>query len=186
MARPRSEQARERMLRATAEIVFTDGVNAVTIDEVARRSGVAKTTIYRHFDTKNELLIYALDGATGVPALPDTGTLREDLLAFFGELMPIFSDCEIRAVGLDIMAAAARDPELDAIHRRAVEDRTTLMYTMFERAKRRGELPADLEYVDAFDFLEGPLMVRMLLYPEKLADLDLERTVDRIVAALQA
>ena len=60
------------------------------------------------------------------------------------------------------------------------------MHTIFDRAKRRGELPTDLDYTDAFDFLEGPLMVRTLLYPEKLGELDLERTIDRIIAALRA
>ena len=60
------------------------------------------------------------------------------------------------------------------------------MKTIFERAQRRGELPDDLDYVDAFDFLEGPFMVRTLLYPEKVKDIDIGRTVDRIIGALQA
>ncbi|MEO0492802.1 MAG: TetR/AcrR family transcriptional regulator [Actinomycetota bacterium] len=186
MARPRSEEARDKMLRATGEIAFTGGVNAVTFDEVARRSGVAKTTIYRHFPTKNDLIVHALDQATSHPELPDTGTLRQDLLEFFREILPIFDDPGLRAASLDLMAAAARDPELDQLHRSKVQERITPMHTIFDRARRRGELPYDLDYTDAFDFLEGPFMVRTLLYPEKLRDLDLERTVDRIVAALQA
>ncbi len=186
MARPRSEEAREKMLGATAEIVFEGGVTAVTLDEVARRSGVAKTTIYRHFETKNQLLMAALDGATALPQLPDTGTLRQDLLDFFAEILPIFRSDQLRLAALDIIAAAARDEELAGLHRNMVRDRTTSMHTIFDRAQRRGELPADLDYTDAFDFLEGPFMVRTLLYPEKLDELDLERTIDRIVAALQA
>ena len=145
MARPRSEEAREKMLRATAEIVFSDGVNAVTFDEVARRSGVAKTTIYRHFESKNEMLIYALDGATPFPELPDTGTLRQDLIDFYGSLQPIFRNEELRAAALDIMTAAARDPELSKLHQRVVHDRTGAMGTIFERAVARGELPDSLK-----------------------------------------
>ena len=186
MARPRSEEAREKMLRATGEIAFSDGVNAVTFDEVARRSGVAKTTIYRHFESKNDLIVHALDQATAFPELPDTGTLRQDLLDFFAQLLPIFDDLELRAASLDLMAAAARDPELAEIHQAKVAERVTPMHTIFDRAKRRGELPTDLDYTDAFDFLEGPFMVRTLLYPEKLGELDLERTIDRIIAALRA
>lgn len=186
MARPRSEEAREKMLRATAEIALTDGVNAVTIDEVARRSGVAKTTIYRHFETKNELLIGALDGATAMPAIPDTGTLRQDLIDFYRELLPFFDDLQLRAASLDLLAAAARDDELDELHRRYVHDRTTAMKAIFDRAQRRGEVDPDISYAEAFDFLEGPFMVRTLLYPEKIKELDFERTIDRIIAALQA
>ena len=186
MARPRSEAAREKMLGATAEIVFADGVNAVTFDEVARRSGVAKTTIYRHFETKNQLLMEALDVQTMFPPIPDTGNLRADLLEFFGTIQPLFGNERLRASTLDLMAAAARDDELEALHRRTVRNRTAAMQTIFTRAQARGELPADLDYIDAFDFLEGPFFVRTLLYPEKVADLDLDRTVDRIIAALNA
>lgn len=174
------------MLGATVEIVFSDGVNAVTFDEVARRSGVAKTTIYRHFETKNQLVIAALDGLTVFPEVPDTGNLRADLLAFFATIRPLFRNLRVRAATLDLMAAAARDDDLHALHQRAVGQRTRAMRTIFERAQARGELPADLEYVDAFDFLEGPFFVRTMLYPEKVDDLDLERTIDRIVAALGA
>ena len=84
------------------------------------------------------------------------------------------------------MAVAARDPELQALHQSNVQQRITPMLTIFERAQQRGELPEDLDYTDAFDFLEGPFLVRTLLYPEKLQELDLERTVDRIIGALTA
>ena len=57
MGRPLSDEARERMLRAALEVVLEIGVPGFTIDEVARRSGVAKTTIYRHFDSRNDLLV---------------------------------------------------------------------------------------------------------------------------------
>ena len=146
MARPRSDAAREKMLGATAEIVLADGVNAVTFDEVARRSRVAKTTIYRHFETKNQLLIEALDGQTRVPPVPDTGNLRADLLDFFTTIQPLFANEQLRAATLDLMAAAARDNELGILHRHTVRDRTKAMQTIFTRAQARGELPADLDY----------------------------------------
>ncbi len=61
------------MLQHTLAIVVEVGVHGFTIDELARRSGVAKTTIYRHFPTRNELLIAALDGNITIPETPDTG-----------------------------------------------------------------------------------------------------------------
>ena len=155
MARPRSEAAREKMLGATAEIVFADGVNAVTFDEVARRSGVAKTTIYRHFETKNQLLMEAIDVQTMFPPIPDTGNLRADLLEFFGTIQPLFGNERLRASTLDLMAAAARDDELEALHRRTVRNRTAAMQTIFTRAQARGELPVDLDYIGHVPELEG-------------------------------
>ena len=81
MGRPRSQAAREKVLEATAAIALSDGLSAVTIDRVARRSGVAKTTIYRHFEHRNALLIAALDPTTDAPDCPDTGALTVDLAA---------------------------------------------------------------------------------------------------------
>ena len=79
MARPLSEVARAKMLAAAHEVIVSDGLDACTVDEVARRSGVAKTTIYRHWASREALLADAL-GALGGPSPADAGTcLVEDL-----------------------------------------------------------------------------------------------------------
>src|SRR5688500_192703 len=49
MGRPRSEEARQAALAATVDLVLAHGVEGVTFEDVAARSGVAKTTLYRHF-----------------------------------------------------------------------------------------------------------------------------------------
>ena len=184
MPRPRSEEARNKMLRATVEVLHRDGIHAVTYDEIARKSGVAKTTIYRHFPTRNQLLVAAVDGSTAHPLIPDTGNLRDDLIDFLNAILPMFQNEELRAHSLDLMAAAARDPELQALQRANVRARIGPLSTIFERAKARGEIDQDLEYVDAFDFIEGPLIVRTILYPDKLDDLDISATVDLILRVL--
>ncbi len=186
MARPRSEAARANMLGAATELVLTEGVRGFTIDEVSRRSGVAKTTIYRHFPTKNELLIAAIDGATAVPSTPDTGSFRGDLLEFFASVLPIFADTKLRAASLDIFAAAARDPDLRRAHRSMVRGRMGPLKTIFDRGQARGEISSDLDYPTAFDFIEGPFIVRSLIRPESIDDIDLEATVDRIIVVLNA
>lgn len=184
MPRPRSEEAKNKMLRATAELLYRDGIHAVTYDEVARKSGVAKTTIYRHFPSRNQLLVAAVDGSTATPLIPDNGNLRADLVDFLHAILPIFQNDDLRAMSLELMAAAARDPELQGLHRANVRARIGPLSTIFNRAKDRGEIGAELDYVDAFDFMEGPLIVRSLLYPDKLDDLDIELTVDRILRVL--
>jgi len=184
MPRPRSEEARNKMLRATVEVLHRDGIHAVTYDEIARKSGVAKTTIYRHFPSRNELLVAALDGSTAHPLTPDTGNLRGDLTDFLTGILPMFQDDDLRALSLDVMAAATRDPELQELQRANVRARTGPLSTIFERAKARGEIDPDLEYIDAFDFIEGPLIVRTILYPDKLDNLDIPATVDLILRIL--
>ncbi|MEL6890827.1 MAG: TetR/AcrR family transcriptional regulator [Actinomycetota bacterium] len=184
MARTRSLEAREKMLAATAELLLESGVTGLTIDEVARRSGVAKTTIYRHFPDRNELIIAALDGHVPIPRVPDTGTFREDLIEFYGEILPIFMSESVRRLQLDILAAAARDPELARLDLQQTRSRASALRTIYERARERGEVEPDVPYADAFDYLEGPLIVRSLLYPPLLADLDIELMADRAIALL--
>jgi AcrR family transcriptional regulator len=184
MTRPRSEAARVKVLDAAADIVLNVGVPGFTIDEVARRSGVAKTTIYRHFSSGNELLIAALDQTIAPFATPDTGSFRGDLVTFLRATMPIFSDPLVRSVMLDILAAAARDDELRHIHTAMVVERMTPMRTIFERAQKRGEVSKTLDFDIAFDFIEGPFIARWLMRPEMLKDIDIETAVDRVVACL--
>ena len=100
MPRPRSEAARTAILHHASALASEVGVADFTIDELARRSGVAKTTIYRHFPTRRELLVAALDGQIPTPATPDTGSFREDLIAFLEIVRPYFRDESVRRIGL--------------------------------------------------------------------------------------
>ena len=88
MARSLSEAARAKMLGAAADLVLDAGVDGFSVDEVARRSGVAKTTIYRHFPSAKELLVAALDQFMTAPPTPDTGSLRTDLLEYLASVRP--------------------------------------------------------------------------------------------------
>ena len=69
------------MLAAAQQTIVQHGLDACTLDEVARRSGVAKTTIYRHFGDLDELVVTAIDDMIEEVATPDHGSLRADLEA---------------------------------------------------------------------------------------------------------
>lgn len=186
MARPRSQAAREKMLAAATELIFSAGVGAFTIDEVARRSGVAKTTIYRHFPNRNELLIAAIDAGMSVPVTPDNGLLRDDLLEFLASVLPIFQDSALRLVNLEVMVASARDRELGHLFASMLDARMGPLMTIFQRGKTRGEISADMEFDTAFEIIEGPFILRSLFQPEALEDIDLESLVDRMLIALKS
>ncbi len=172
------------MLSAAAELVFTEGLAAFTIDEVARRSGVAKTTIYRHFPTRNELLIAALDNAMPIPGHYDTGSLGGDLRAYLADAAPIFAADHLRAAFLEITAAGLRDPDLRRLQTTLMDGRLQTLHTMVERARGRGEIDPDLSFPDAFEAIEGPFIVRSMSRPETLLELDLDDVVAQILLQL--
>ena len=78
MARPRSDEARRRALEATRDLIVENGVTSLTIEDVAARSGVAKTTIYRHWPERASLIVDAVNDIVTIPPeamqpLPDMG-----------------------------------------------------------------------------------------------------------------
>ena len=116
MTTPRSERARAEVLEATADLVAEVGVDRVTIDEVAARSGVAKTTIYRHWPSKQALVVDAVRVVCfPEAATPNTGDLRADLIACFegmvraglsgrtGQMLPSLLDGAHRDSALDVL-----------------------------------------------------------------------------------
>ncbi len=169
---------------SSRQLLLDSGLAAFTVDEIAARSGVAKSTIYRHFDSANELLIATLDQLVVPLPVPDTGCLRSDLLALATTAIPIFADPNLRRLLLGVITMAAGDPELDRIHRAMMHERKGPLRTVIEAARCRGELPSSLTFDVAFDFLEGPFTTRWLHDPDALAHIDIETTIDRTIAAM--
>ncbi len=163
MARPLSEAAREKARAAAFEVIATTGVAGFTVDAVAKRSGVAKTTIYRHWESANALLIDTIDCMVVPFPTPDTGSMAGDLQSFLDVLTPMFDDPSMVRVMLGTMAAASLDDELDRIHQDLLHERQRPIREMIERAQVRGEIRKDVPIDTVIDMVEGPFMSRFLL-----------------------
>ncbi len=172
------------MLKATIGILFEEGLPAFTIDEVARRSGVAKTTIYRHYPSRNDLILAALEQAITPPAIPDAGSLRADLREFLPNVAPIFGNQRFRALSHELSAAAIRDPDFPDVAATFFHGRMGPLHTIYVRAVERGEIDPSIDFESAIELIEGPLIVLSMLRPEALDDLDAEALIDRIEAQL--
>ena len=169
------------MLEHATALVLEVGVSGFTIDELAKRSKVAKTTIYRHFPSRTELLVAALDGQIPVPDTPDTGTFRGDLVEFLTSLIPIFEDESIRMVSLDLLALSVREPEITAHIQALASGRSTPLDTMIERGQRRGEVRTDLDALTLLELIEGPMFMRSIMRPDQIAEFDVASHVDGVV-----
>src|SRR5579871_945268 len=80
----RVARSKRVVLAAAHELLTESGLSGVSVDEVSRRSGVAKTTIYRHWPSREALLLDACSQLTARPPVPDTGSVRSDLEALAG------------------------------------------------------------------------------------------------------
>src|SRR5829696_1128033 len=162
MARPRSERTRSDVLDVAREVVLDRGVDGFTVDEVAARSGVAKTTIYRHWTSAHELLVDSLRGLVDTFPTPNTGSLRADLLDHFRHGMALLARPGMRSVVRGMMQAAEGDPDIHTLQEKLTEERQHPLTIILQLAIGRGELPSDLDLDLAEDLLHGPIMTRLL------------------------
>jgi len=178
----RSERVRQQVLDATADLIAEVGVERASIDEVANRSGVAKSTIYRHFASKPVLVVEAVHTCMSHPILTDTGSVRDDLIGCFAGMTKASYEGRLGDMMLSLMDAAQRDPELGRLVRGMNEQKRRVAIDVVERAVARGELPADLD-VDLFvTMLSGPLVYTKLVRRQRVTEQLVSSVVDTILA----
>ena len=178
----RAARVRTAVLEATSELLTEVGYDRLTIDEVAERAGVHKTTVYRRWPTKPELVAEAVrvHSDENVP-IPDTGTVLGDLQALASEVVAnIGSDGGTRR-SRSIAAAAATSDELAVGLHEFWVHRLTATAPIIERAVARGELPPDSDANLIIETLVGPIWLRVLLTGEPIDD-DLAERVALLVA----
>ena len=150
--RPRSEKADEAILGATILLLGEHGVRGLSIEAVAAAAGVGKTTIYRRWATKEDLVLAALDRLKPPGLPPDTGSLAGDLTAFREGQKKRLAGTNIVQVVPRVLAEAMGD---QAFHDRVMENLVNpirgLLAGMVERAIARGDLAADTDVKIAVD-----------------------------------
>lgn len=184
MARTRSAEARQKVLSAAQDVLGDLSVEGFTVEEVAKRSGVAKTTIYRHWESGNTLMLDALDCMVHTFPTPDTGSLAGDLEAFMGHVLPIVGDPKLVQTMLGVVAAAASDPEIAEVHQSMMAERMGPIRAIVDLAKERGELPTDLDTDLVLDLIEGPFFMRRMIRRQPIEDTTLRHMVQIIVSGL--
>jgi AcrR family transcriptional regulator len=182
--RPRSEQADRAILLAATQVLAERGLGGMSIEEVAARAGVGKTTIYRRWSSRGALALDAfLAEFQGQQPLPDTGTLRGDLLAALRAWVRSVTRTRAGAMLAGLIAEAQRDPALAAAWReRVVEPLRAQHKVMLDRAIGRGEIPADIDQEVVLDLLFGAAYHRLLHGHQPLNDQFTVRVVDLIMA----
>lgn len=176
--RPRSPEADRAIVEATRSALVELGWSRLTMGEVAARAGVAKTTLYRRWANKSELVVHAVAALFDALELPDRGSLRADVegvVLSFGTLLAL---PETNASLMAVVAESTQDPALREHVREAIVGRQKrLVLEGRRRAQQRGELPPDeadsegaersAEVVDlVFDVIAGSVVHRSLISAE--------------------
>ena len=176
----RVRRSRAAVLGATAQLLFERGFGGATVDEISRRSGVAKTTIYRHWPTRTDLLRDAC-ATIGTPQdIPDTGSLAADLTALTINLAELLRSAPWTSVLPSVIDAAERDPDIAAMYGKLQHGYSAPFEAVIRRALRRGEPPATLDGPLLIAALIGPLFYRRWFSREPLTD-DFARQIVRNV-----
>ncbi len=172
------------MLTTAYELLSESGVAGFTIDEVARRSGVAKTTIYRHWPTREALVIDACSRITAEQEVPDTGSFEGDVTAILTNIAHLLRTARWSSLVPSIVDAAERDPDFADIHSRIQHGHAAPLREVIERAAGRGELSATADRSSMVGALLGPLFYRRWFSREPLDD-EFVKTVVGVVIGTQ-
>ncbi len=172
----------EAIFAATLELLAEHGYEKLAIEAVATRSGVNKTTLYRWWPSKDALLAAALrDSGLFSLDVPDTGSLRGDLLAVATQIFRLLTSEHTAPVVTAALTAGPRRPELGAVAQGFFADRMAREEPIFERAVDRGELRAGADPVVVMDLLAGAIWFRLSLRGGGAGPDFLEEVVDTIL-----
>lgn len=188
MPRHLSPEAHAAILAATAELLDAGGVDAVTVDAVARRAGVARTTVYRHFGGLDGLIVAgaatsAIARVTGEDG-PDTGSLRGDLLEIQRRYLEIVTSPVNRSVFVWMVTRAMHDPEAAAWFRAVRNQPRGPTVVALQRAIARGEIPPTVDLEMALHLIQGPMISKRIIDGTEVIDDDLETMVDLVIDGL--
>ena len=183
--RPRSQQSRVAVLRATSELMRQVGLRAMTTEDIAARSGASKATIYKWWPNKYAVAVEAFLSEMAVESPdPDTGSAREDFRLALRGLIHFYTGENGRAYA-QLVGEAQFDPKIGAeLRDHLVGSRRELVRAIWNRGVARGELRADVDPEVAIDLIFGPAMYRLVAGHAPLDDTAADAVVDAAIRGL--
>jgi AcrR family transcriptional regulator len=160
---PRVERSRRVILEAVLAELGEVGYGAMTIEGVAARAGVGKSTIYRHWPGKLELVEDAFRTVKAELAVPTQGTIRERVLSIMEQIADLVAESTYSACMPALIEAAERDAKVHEFHCRFSSERRAVLVAVLRSAVESGELVAGTDPEILADALVGPILMRRLM-----------------------
>jgi AcrR family transcriptional regulator len=180
---PRVERSRRVILEAVLDELGDVGYGALTIEGVAARAGVGKSTIYRHWAGKLALVEDAFRTLKAPVQVPEEGTLRERVTELLSQVACMVEQSTYSACMPALIEAAEHDPQVRDLHRRFSAERRAVVVDLLRDAVKKGELPPDTDPGLLGDALVGPILLRRLMLFEPLDPAIVPKLVEQLLPA---
>lgn len=183
----RSARVRASVLEAVEAILAEGGYSECTIEAVAERAGVHKTTVYRRWATREALVADALRERSRVAVpIPDTGSLLGDLTALARAVAANVGSPTGKKMARTLLAAAVTDPDVERDTHAFWDERLRLCAPIVERAIERGDVPPGTDPRFVIEALIGPIYVRLLLTGEPVTKRVADQSAALVANAAQS
>jgi len=160
---PRIERSRRVIQEATVDELAGVGYGGLRIESIARRAGVGKATIYRHWNGKQDLVESTLAMIKEDMVAPGEGTVRERVTSILTWLASYLTDSRASSVMPALVSAAQFDKSVAQFHFRFTSERRQAMIDLLSEGVQTGELRSDLDAELAAEMLAGVLFYRRLM-----------------------
>lgn len=164
--RPRSSQADQAILQATLDLLAQIGYQSMSIEAIASRAGVGKTTIYRRYSSKEELVADAIESLREDLQIPNTGSFWGDMdIVIDNAAKRIQSPLGRQTLAL-IISTASSNPQFAQVYwRKYTKPRRDAFAQVLERAKARGEIQPNADIDLIIDLVSGSLYYALVFKP---------------------
>ncbi|MET9249555.1 TetR/AcrR family transcriptional regulator [Nonomuraea sp. NPDC003709] len=183
----RTARVRAAVMEATQDELVEHGFHGLTMDQVAARAGVGKTTVYRRWGSRAGLVTDLMtELANQSTPHADTGGVEADLRANALSVLGAINDGRLGATFQAVIAAATSDEQAAGALRAFYLRRIAEWANVVDLAVKRGELPAGTDGAEVIRAISAPLYYRLVVTREPVTEQDAERSVARTLAAARS
>jgi len=180
---PRTTRIREIVFRAAVSLLLDEGAEAVTALRVSEHTGIARSTIYRHWPDQHTLLLDTIDRiVTHHLPISITENVQEDLTVALSNLRKRMTTRPFRVIFSTLLDHANRDRVFVAVQQRFVSGVLQPIHDILTAATQRGDLPSTVDIDEATAQLAGPLFTQHIMLRTSMSDGLIARTVSQFLA----
>jgi AcrR family transcriptional regulator len=178
---PRIEQTQRAVYAATLELIAEGGLREATVERIAERSGVARSTVYRRWPSLARLYGHAFQQLLRRREHVARGDTAKELADYLDDYAERLNDPVYCSVLIALIEGAWRDPELEAVRKELFDEGSSRVMAILVAGVSSGKIRADIDLHDARDAFASPFLYRSLVEHERISERDVRRHLHDIL-----